>query len=141
MNYAVIQTGGKQYKVTPGMELLVESLGKSEGSMEFDKVLLLVDDGKITLGTPYVDGVKIAATILSAAKGPKIHVSKFLAKSRYRRQMGHRQSLTKVQIGEFGTVKKSASVKTEVKESTIPVSEAKVSAPKKASVKKISKKA
>lgn len=99
MKYAVIRTGGKQYKVCEGEELLVEKIeAEKKKTVDFDEVLLLVDGKKVHLGQPLVKGVKVKAKILEQIKGEKIRVAKFRAKSRYRRVKGHRQRLTKVKI-------------------------------------------
>jgi large subunit ribosomal protein L21 len=99
MKYAVIQTGGKQYRVTQGQTLELEKLpGKPKTTIKFDQVLLLVDNKKILVGQPYLKGTVVNAKILEQKKGEKIRVAKFRAKSRYRRVQGHRQVLTKVQI-------------------------------------------
>lgn len=139
MQYAVIQTGGKQYKVSAGAVLEVERLASENGSITFDKVLLYAVDEDVKVGTPYVNGVTVVAKLVEDIKGPKIHVSKFLAKSRYRRAMGHRQSLSKIQIEDILSGGKS--VKPEVKASATEEKSVK-SAPKKvASVKRTTKKA
>lgn len=108
MKYAVIRTGGKQYKVVEGEEILVEKLpGEKGDSVVFDQVLLLVDDKKIDIGQPLVEKAGVKAKVLEQAKGEKIRVVKFKAKSRYRRVKGHRQRLTKVKIGKmYGKDKK-----------------------------------
>lgn len=99
MRYAVIRTGGKQYKVSEGTVLEVERL-QSEDSKKFETsdVLLYVSDGDVKIGTPFVSGVTVLGTIVEDTKGEKIRVSKFKAKARYRRVRGHRQSLSKLQI-------------------------------------------
>jgi len=102
MKYAVIQTGGKQYKVSEGKTLEVEKLpGKAKAKLTFDKVLLVVDGKKISLGQPLVKTAKVTAQILEQKKGDKIRVAKFKAKSRYRRVQGHRQLLTKLMINKI----------------------------------------
>lgn len=99
MRYAVIKTGGKQYKVSEGEALLIEKIDGKEGeAVVFDEVLLLADEKKVKIGQPLVKGAKVKGTILSQVKGEKIRVAKFKSKSRYRRVKGHRQQLTKVQI-------------------------------------------
>ena len=99
MKYAVIQTGGKQYQVTEGQTLSLEKLnGKPKDKLEFDQVLLVVDDTKVHLGQPVVKGALVTAEILEQKKAKKIRVAKFKAKSRYRRVKGHRQQLTEVKI-------------------------------------------
>lgn len=99
--YAVVEILGKQYKVEEGKELLVDTLGKPDGEVIFDKVLLLVDDGKIKFGTPIVSGAQIKAKVLGEEKGKKIYVIKFRAKSRYRRKIGFRSHLTHIKIEEI----------------------------------------
>lgn len=99
MRYAVIKTGGKQYKVSEGETLLVEKIdGKKDEAVVFNEVLLLADEKKVKIGQPQVEGAKVKGVILDQVKGEKIRVAKFRAKSRYRRVKGHRQRLTKVQI-------------------------------------------
>lgn len=96
--WAVIKTGGKQYKVTEGDTIVVEKLdGEKDVKISFDKILAICD-GKITIGTPFVDKAKVKAKIIDNFRGNKIRVVKFRAKSKYLRQTGHRQSLSKVLI-------------------------------------------
>lgn len=109
MQYSVIQTGGKQYKVTPGAIIEVENLKKESGDVSFDSVLLRVDGEKVEIGTPFLSGVSISGKILGVKKGEKIRVSQFKAKARQRRTIGHRKLLTTVEITTFG--KKSAPTK------------------------------
>ncbi len=97
--YAVIETGGKQYRVQQGDVVFVEKLKVDEGStIDFDKVLLVSKDGDIVPGKPYVDGAKVEATVLEQGKAKKIIVFKFKAKKNYRKKQGHRQPYTKVKI-------------------------------------------
>lgn len=99
MEYAVIKTGGKQYKVTKDSVIEVERLDVKPGeSLTFEEVLLHVSDGASKIGKPKVSGVKVKATVLEHFKGDKLRISKFKAKSKYRRVTGHRQYLTKVKI-------------------------------------------
>lgn len=105
MEYAIISSGGKQYKVTPGMAFEVESLKKDTGNVDFDQVLLHVSGENVNIGTPFISGFIVSAKIIGTKKGEKIRVSKFKAKSRYRRSIGHRQSLTTVEILSLGGVK------------------------------------
>lgn len=95
---AVITTGGKQYVVTEGQELKIEKLDLEVGkSIEFKP--LLIDDGKeAKVGTPTVSGAKVTATVLETARDKKISVIKYKPKSRYRRNVGHRQPYTKIKI-------------------------------------------
>src|SRR6266581_7429457 len=119
MKYAVIKTGGKQYKVTEGAVVEVEKLTvEPNGTVSFDEVLLYVEDGEVKVGQPYVDGVTVKATVLDQIKGKKIRVAKFKAKARYRKVYGHRQELTKLQIESValkGGEKKKVEAKEEVK--------------------------
>ncbi|HEX3026656.1 MAG TPA: 50S ribosomal protein L21 [Clostridia bacterium] len=97
--YAVIETGGKQYRVQEGDTIFIEKLGSDEGmEVSFDKVVALGKDEGLEVGAPYVDGVKVSAKVLKNGKGKKIKVFKFKAKKGYRNRKGHRQPYTKVQI-------------------------------------------
>jgi large subunit ribosomal protein L21 len=100
MSFAVIQTGGKQYKVSAGDILSVEKIsGYKEGDkIVFDKVLLTDDGATTKVGAPYVPGAKVSATIVEEGKGKKKLVVKYRAKSRYFKKNGHRQPFMKVQI-------------------------------------------
>ena len=99
MKYAVIKTGGKQYKVAEGDEIEIEKIDGEKGEkVVFEEVLLVVDDKEIKIGQPLVEKAKVKAEIVDQIKGEKIRVAKFRAKSRYRRVKGHRQRLTKVKI-------------------------------------------
>jgi large subunit ribosomal protein L21 len=101
MTFAVIEAGGKQYKISEGDYVTLEKIVgeyKEGDSLTFDKVLLL-DDGTTTkIGTPYLEGVTVEAAFVEEGKGKKIHVRKFKSKSRYTRQYGHRQPFTKVKV-------------------------------------------
>ncbi len=94
--FAIIKTGGKQYKVTEGQTLNVEKL-LAEGNVTFTDVLLVGGD-TVKVGTPHVEGAKVEATVLGEVKGPKVVIRKYKAKVRYRRKTGHRQKYTKVRI-------------------------------------------
>jgi large subunit ribosomal protein L21 len=97
--YAVVTSGGKQYRVEPGATLLVERLpGEPGAAITFERVLLFGDGDRVTVGTPTVDGVTVRATVLGEERGPKLMVFKYRPKARYRRRMGHRQHLTRVRI-------------------------------------------
>lgn len=99
MNYAVITSGGKQYKVSDGKILELDKLPVEPGSTyAFDKVLLTVDGDKINVGTPYLENITVTAKVLEQTKGDKIRVAKFKAKARYRKVQGFRAQLTKVEI-------------------------------------------
>ena len=97
--YAVIETGGKQYRVKVGDQLTIEKLIDDAGSdITFDRVLLLGGDGSTRVGTPVVEGASVAATVNDHGRGEKIVVFKFKAKKRYRRRTGHRQPQTYITI-------------------------------------------
>lgn len=97
--YAVIKTGGKQYRVQEGDILRVEKLKAEEGqTFEFDEVLAISKDNDLTVGTPYVEGAKVEAKVLGQGKDKKIIVFKYKAKKNYRKKQGHRQPFTEIQI-------------------------------------------
>ena len=99
MMHAIIETGGKQYNVAEGDILFIEKLPVESGeSIEFDKVLAVIDDEKTTFGTPVIDGAKVKEKKIKNGKGKKIHIFKFKAKKNYRRRQGHRQPYTQVKI-------------------------------------------
>jgi len=101
--YAIIKTGGKQYKVAEGDEIRVEKLGVAAGeTVTFEEVLLVANDGTITAGTPTVVGAKVEATVTAEGKGKKIRVFKFKPKNNgYKRTQGHRQPFTAVKIDKI----------------------------------------
>lgn len=98
--FAVVETGGKQYIVREGEALTVEKLAKpvKGNTITFDKVLLVSDGKKVELGTPYISGKKITAEFVEEGKGKKIRILKFKNKTRYLVRKGHRQPYTKVKI-------------------------------------------
>jgi len=99
LTYAIVETGGKQYRVQEGDTLRVEKLTAGEGeTVVFDKVLAISRDGKVTVGTPYIEGAKVTAKVAAHGKGPKIIVFKYHNKTNYRRKTGHRQPFTAVTI-------------------------------------------
>ena len=107
--YAIIESCGKQYKVAEGNIVFFEKLDAEEGKkVTFDKVILVSDEGKVQVGTPYVKGVKVEGKVVSHGKGKKIIVFKMKAKKNYRRTQGHRQPYTKVEITEIKTAAKKA---------------------------------
>jgi len=100
--YAVIETGGKQYKVSPGQTIDVERLEVAEGkTVDLDRVLLIADGKRVTVGAPTVDGAKVVATSQGEGKGDKIIVFKYKPKVRYRKKTGHRQLYTRLVIDEI----------------------------------------
>ena len=97
--YAVIATGGKQYRVAEGDVLFVEKLaGELDEQVVFSDVLTVVEDGSVKIGTPYLAGAKVTAKVLKQGKDKKILVYKYKSKANYRRKTGHRQPYTKVSI-------------------------------------------
>lgn len=114
MEYAIIQNGGKQYKVYSGLVLDVDSLQITQGSTSFDQVLLHVNGDVVKIGEPFISGLSVSAKVLGAKKGEKIHVSKFKAKSKYRKTIGFRASLTSVEIVSIGVAKPSKKVDAKV---------------------------
>ena len=100
--YAIIETGGKQYKVAEGDTLFIEKLPVEAGeAVTFDKVLAVIDGDNVTVGTPVVEGAKVDASVVKNGKGKKIIVFKYKPKKGYRRKQGHRQPYTKVTIGKI----------------------------------------
>ena len=100
MKHAVIETGGKQYRVAEGDVVYVEKLPLADGeTVTFDKVLAVLDEDRNLFGTPTVEGASVTGTVVKTGKGKKIRVYKMKPKKNYRRTQGHRQPYTKVQIG------------------------------------------
>ena len=96
--FAVIETGGKQYKVSEGDVIFVEKLGVEDGAeYTFDKVLAIGGD-TFTVGAPYVEGATVAAKVVKSGRGKKIYVFKYKSKKNEKKKIGHRQDYTKVQI-------------------------------------------
>ncbi len=107
--YAVVTTGGKQYRVEAGSEFVIERLAEEAGtSVTFDRVLLIGDGEAITIGTPTVDGASVSGTVLREELGPKLIIFKFKQKATYRRTRGHRQHLVRVRIDEINASGKKA---------------------------------
>lgn len=97
--YAVIQTGGKQYRVEEGTYLKIEKLDLAEGdNVDFDKVLMVQTEGSVKIGAPYVEGGKVSATVLSQGRHKKVKIIKFRRRKHHMKQMGHRQYYTEVKI-------------------------------------------
>ena len=100
MKHAVIETGGKQYRVAEGDVIYVEKLEAADGeAITFDKVLAVMDDDSSVFGAPVIEGATVSATVVKTGKGKKIRVYKMKPKKNYRRTQGHRQPYTKVQVG------------------------------------------
>ena len=102
--FAIIETGGKQYKVAEGDSLKVEKLAIAEGKTEvvFDKVLLVADGDKVKVGTPYLEGSTVTAKFETDGRAKKIVVVKYKAKVRHHKKAGHRQPYTQVKIEKVG---------------------------------------
>jgi large subunit ribosomal protein L21 len=100
--YAIVQTGGKQYRVQAGDLLDVEKLEAEPGSeVTLEQVLLVGGEGGVQVGRPYVAGARVIAEVVDQIKGPKLIVFKMKPKTRYRRKNGHRQRLTRLKIKEI----------------------------------------
>ncbi len=115
MEYVVFETGGKQYKAAPGQIVSVDHIG-GDKALSFDKVLLHVKDGEVNIGKPYLTGIVVDAKLVEEKRGPKTRVSRFTAKSRHRRVIGHRSLISMVQI-EKVSKQASSDVKPTVKTS------------------------
>ena len=97
--YAVIQTGGKQYRVSEGDTLRVEKLGAEEGaSVDLDKVLMVANGDDVKVGTPYVEGGKVTATVRTHGRGKKVKIVKFKRRKQHLKRQGHRQWYTELEI-------------------------------------------
>jgi large subunit ribosomal protein L21 len=97
--YAIVRTGGHQYKVAVGDQLNVEKLPVEAGEqVELNEVLMVSSDDQVTVGDPLVAGARVTATVVDQHRGDKIIVFKYKPKKRYRRKMGHRQDLTRLSI-------------------------------------------
>ena len=99
MKYAIIESGGKQYKAVEGSMIEVDRLpGEVGEAVELDQVLLLVDGEEVKVGTPTVAGVRVSSKVAAQFKGPKVVIFKYRPKKRYRVKTGHRQQYTRLQI-------------------------------------------
>ena len=97
--YAIVATGGKQCRVTGGEKLRVEKLTAEAGdTIELDKVLLVGEGEEVKIGAPYVEGAKVTATVAANGRGDKVKIIKFRRRKHHRKQMGHRQSYTEIEI-------------------------------------------
>ena len=100
--YAVIATGGKQYKVTEGLTLRVEKLeGDAGAAVDLDKVLMIADGSDVKIGTPYLDGGKVSATIKSQGRAKKVEIMKFRRRKHSQKRTGHRQYYTEIEIASI----------------------------------------
>ena len=138
--YAIVEIAGQQFKVERGVKVYVNRLEASEGAkVEFDKVLLVDNGGKVQIGTPSIDGAKVAATVLSHLKGDKVIVFKKKRRKGYQKSNGHRQQLTQILVqgilGKGETLKDEIMVEKKAPKADTPVVEAKKAAPKKVAAK------
>jgi large subunit ribosomal protein L21 len=102
--YAVVDNGGKQYRVEPGRTLVVDRMDAETGaSVVFERVLLIGDDDGVTVGTPTVPGASVRGTVIAQGRGPKVIVFRFRPKAHYRRRTGQRAGLTQIRIDEIAT--------------------------------------
>lgn len=134
--YAVVETGGKQYRVAVGDKLMVEKLDVEEGAaIQLERVLMVCDNGKVEVGTPVLDGTSIGAKVLLQGRGEKIKVYKFKRRKKYRKTQGHRQSFTQLEITSIGDAQAvpEAAAKTRVEADAIKP------APKKAKAEQTAK--
>lgn len=116
--YAIIETGGKQYRVSAGQSIEVEQLPANVGEIvEINDVLLLADNGEIVVGAPTVEGARVLATVLEQGRGRKVIVFKFRSGNRYQRKRGHRQAYTRLRIEDI--VRGGAAVKAPVRRDTV----------------------
>ena len=100
--HAIIETGGKQFRVSEGDTLFIEKLPAEAGdAITFDKVLAVIDGDKVSFGTPVVEGAKVEASVVKNGKGKKVMIFKYNPKKGYRKRQGHRQPYTKVTIGKI----------------------------------------
>jgi len=99
MKYAIVEDGGKQYKAVEGATIEVDRFPAEEGdSIDLERVLLVADGEEVKVGTPFVAGAKVQATVVSQVKGPKVVIFKYKPKERYRLKKGHRQQYTRLLI-------------------------------------------
>jgi large subunit ribosomal protein L21 len=97
--YAIIETGGKQYRVSEGDTLYIEKLPQEAGNtVDVDKVLAVMKDGELKIGSPLVEGARVVLKVVRHGKGRKVIIFKFKAKKNYRRKKGHRQPFTQVTV-------------------------------------------
>jgi large subunit ribosomal protein L21 len=147
--YAIVEIAGQQFKVERGNKVYVHRLDANEGAkIEFDKVLLVDNGGKVQIGTPSIDGAKVAATVLSHLKGDKVIVFKKKRRKGYQKSNGHRQQFTQILVqgilGKGETLKDEIAIEKKVskaKVEDVEVKEAKTTVPKAAVKKAPAKKA
>ncbi|MBQ8151514.1 MAG: 50S ribosomal protein L21 [Firmicutes bacterium] len=138
--YAIIETGGKQYKVENGDRITVEKLNVADGeTVVFDKVLVLADEAGVKVGAPYVEGVTVEGTAVETGKGKKVVIFKYKAKKDYRKKQGHRQPYTLVEISAIGGVKAEVPAEEPVAEAPEAPAEADAAEDKKPALKSMKK--
>lgn len=131
--YAVIKTGGKQYRVREGDTLRVEKLAAEAGAkIQFDQVLMVGEGEKVKIGAPYLAGSQVSATVIGQGRGAKITIVKFKRRKNYLRRNGHRQAFTEVEITKIGGAPRAAAPKPEAKSTPEPKAESKAQADAKA---------
>ena len=129
--YAVIKTGGKQYRVSPGDKLRVESLAADEGaSIDFDEILMVCNGDDVTVGNPLVSDAKVSGKVLSHGRGKKVEITKFKRRKHYKRRMGHRQNYTELEIVSVNGVTAPASSSSSSKKPAAKSDDKKSAAPK-----------
>jgi large subunit ribosomal protein L21 len=97
--YAVIKTGGKQYRVSPGESVKVETIEAEVGAtVVIEQVLMVADGDAVKVGTPLVAGAKVSATVVSHGRGPKVHIFKMRRRKHYQKNQGHRQNYTELRV-------------------------------------------
>ena len=134
--YAVIKTGGKQYRVREGDTLRVEKLAAEAGAkVQFDQVLMVGEGDKVKIGAPYLAGSQVSATVIDQGRGAKIKIVKFKRRKNYLRQNGHRQAFTEVEITKIGGAPTAAAAKPEAKSTPEPKAEPKAKADTKVDAK------
>lgn len=127
--YAVIETGGKQYRVQEGDVVTIEKLNVEAGDkVTFDKVLVLAEEGNLKVGAPYVEGAAVTGEVVENGKGKKVIIFKYKAKKDYRKKQGHRQPYTMVKIESLGGAAPKAAPAKEEAPAEEPKAEKKVSA-------------
>ncbi len=125
MKYAVVKTGGKQYKVSEGDVIEIDRLPQENGKVTFGDVLLYVTDDSVKIGQPTVVGEKVEATLVENFKGDKLRVSKYKSKVRYRKTIGFRAHLSRVKIDKVGSSVSKPKGKVEVKVKAKPTAKKK----------------
>lgn len=122
--YAIIETGGKQYRVQNGDQIVVEKLGAEAGdTVVFDKVLAVGEGAGVKVGTPYVEGTAVEGKVVENGKGKKVIIFKYKAKKDYRKKQGHRQPYTLVEITAIGGEKAAPAVKPAAPKAEAPKAE------------------